>query len=147
VPLALEKGIVAHHVKVRNNKYVVKYEMDEWYIFWRDHRLKFSHQPNKNVYIFTSIFAPTDLEKKIAHRWKWYNPKSKNWEIVEDISYEIRGGRTGGYRGYTYKSNVKAGTWKVEVITVEEELVLGIVDFEIISDSVSKEKELKERSF
>src|SRR5690606_14043061 len=34
VPLALEKGIVAHHVKVRNNKYVVKYEMDEWYIFW-----------------------------------------------------------------------------------------------------------------
>lgn len=147
VPLALEKGIIAYDIKTRDNKYIVKYETDEWYIFWRDHHLEFSHQPNQKVYVFTSIFGPTNLEKKIAHRWKWFNLKSNAWEIVEDISYEIKGGRAGGYRGYTYKSNVKEGTWKVEVITVDEELVLGVVDFEIISGSAPKQGDLIERSF
>src|SRR5690606_11299362 len=146
VPLALEEGIVAHQVEVSNNKYKVIYEADDWYIFWRDHRLKFTHRPNENVYVFTSIFAPTNLEKAIAHRWKWLNPATEKWEIVEDIAYEIKGGRTGGYRGYTYKNNVKNGIWKVEVITVEEELVLGIVDFEIVSGFNNiKQRDLKEK--
>ncbi|WP_205941076.1 DUF2914 domain-containing protein [Albibacterium indicum] len=148
VPLALEEGIVAHQVEVSNNKYKVIYEADDWYIFWRDHRLKFTHRPNENVYVFTSIFAPTNLEKAIAHRWKWLNPATEKWEIVEDIAYEIKGGRTGGYRGYTYKNNVKNGIWKVEVITVEEELVLGIVDFEIVSGFNNiKQRDLKEKIF
>ncbi|HUH18775.1 DUF2914 domain-containing protein [Albibacterium sp.] len=147
VPLALEEGIVAHQVEISNDKYKVIYEADEWYIFWRDHRLEFTHRPNEDVYIFTSIFAPTNLEKAIAHRWKWLNPTTKNWEIVEDIAYEIKGGRTGGYRGYTYKNNVKNGIWKVEVITVDEELVLGVVDFEIVSGSSTKQIDLKERTF
>jgi len=147
VPLALEDGIVAHQVEISNDKYKVIYEADEWYIFWRDHRLKFTHRLNEDVYIFTSIFAPTNLEKAIAHRWKWLNPATKNWEIVEDIAYEIKGGRTGGYRGYTYKNNVKNGIWKVEVITVDEELVLGVVDFEIVSGSSTKQIDLKERRF
>lgn len=148
VPLALEEGIVAHQVEVSKNKYKVIYEADDWYIFWRDHRLKFTHRPNENVYVFTSIFAPTNLEKAIAHRWKWLNPATEKWEIVEDIAYEIKGGRTGGYRGYTYKNNVKNGIWKVEVITVEEELVLGIVDFEIVSGFNNiKQRDLKEKIF
>lgn len=136
VPLALDSGIVAHHIELENNNYVVTYETDEWYVFWRAHRLKYIYNPDEKVYIFTSIFAPTNLEKSIFHRWKWYNDSTSNWEIREDIGYEITGGRDAGYRGYTFKNNVKQGLWKVEVIT-EEELVIGVVDFEIIiSDSL-----------
>jgi hypothetical protein len=131
VPLALENGIVAHHIKVENNKYVVTYETDEWYVFWRKHRLKFIYNPGEDVYVFTSIFAPTDIEKSIFHRWNWYNDHTDEWEIVEEIGYEITGGRDAGYRGYTFKNSVKQGLWKVEVIT-EEELVIGVIDFEII---------------
>ncbi|WP_179336004.1 DUF2914 domain-containing protein [Winogradskyella costae] len=131
VPLALEKGLVAHNIKVEDNTYIVTYETDDWYIFWRDHRLKFISEPNKTVYIFTSIFAPTDIEKSIYHRWKWYNNQSEEWETIEDIGYKIKGGRNYGYRGYTYKNNTKPGLWKVEVIT-EEELIIGVVDFELI---------------
>ncbi|WP_445733725.1 DUF2914 domain-containing protein [Mariniflexile sp.] len=131
VPLALESGIVAHNIIVENNNYVVTYETDEWYVFWRDHRLRFIYNSGENVYVFTSIFAPTDIEKLIFHRWKWYNDNTNEWEIVEDIGYDITGGRDAGYRGYTFKNNVKQGLWKVEVIT-EEELILGIIDFEII---------------
>ncbi|NQU35683.1 MAG: DUF2914 domain-containing protein [Bacteroidetes bacterium] len=134
VPLALDSGIVAHNIKLENNNYVVTYETDEWYVFWREHRLKFIYNPDEKVYIFTSIFAPTDLEKSIFHRWKWYNDNTNKWEIMEKIGYNITGGRDAGYRGYTFKNNVKQGLWKVEVIT-EEEMVIGVIDFEIVVDS------------
>lgn len=146
VPLALESGIASHNVKLKNNKYIVSYETDEWYVFWREHRLEFIHTPGKRVYIFTSIFAPADIKKSIFHRWKWYNYTTKKWEIIEDIGYNITGGRDGGYRGYTFKTNVKQGLWKVEVIT-EEELVIGVVDFEIVAGNNLQPIEMVSKEF
>tara|TARA_R110000868_G_scaffold189802_1_gene433390 strand:+ start:1841 stop:2956 length:1116 start_codon:yes stop_codon:yes gene_type:complete len=146
VPLALEDGIVAHNIKLANNNYIVSYETEEWYIFWRKHKLKFIHQPNENVYVFSSVFAPTSLEKSIIHRWEWYNELTQEWEIVEDIGYDITGGRDGGFRGYTYKSNLKSGVWKVEVLT-EEELVLGVIDFEIVTSSSMIPKKIVSKKF
>lgn len=58
----------------------------------------------------------------------------------------ISGGRDDGYRGYTYKSNLKEGKWQVDVIT-EEELILGVIDFEIVIDSTLQPKRLTERRF
>ncbi|WP_369692158.1 DUF2914 domain-containing protein [Formosa haliotis] len=134
VPLALEDGMVAHSVKKENNKYVVAYESDKWYVFWRAHKFKYNYSPGEEVYVFTSIFAPTDIKKSIFHRWKWYNTSTQDWEVVDEIGYDITGGRDAGYRGYTYKSNVKPGLWKVEVVT-EEGLILGIINFDIITRS------------
>ena len=137
VPLALETGIVAHNIEVKDNKYIVAFETDEWNVFWREHRLKFVYNEGENVYVYTSIFAPTDIEKSILHRWKWYNESAKKWEVADEIGYKITGGRGTGFRGYTYKNNVKEGLWKVEVIT-KEGLVIGIVDFEIVIDDTLK---------
>ncbi|MET6991183.1 DUF2914 domain-containing protein [Sediminicola arcticus] len=144
VPLAMDIGIVAHNIKMENNKYLVSYETDEWYVFWRNHRLKFIHDPKESVFVFSSIFAPTDLEKSILHRWEWYNETIKEWEIVEDIGYDITGGRDGGYRGYTFKNSVKPGLWKVQVIT-EEELVLGVIDFEIVINPALRPKRMVQK--
>ncbi|PQJ82477.1 DUF2914 domain-containing protein [Polaribacter glomeratus] len=130
VPLALDKGVVAYNIDVKNGYYEVTYEVDDWYVFWRDHKINFSRYSNKPVYVFTSIFAPTDLKKKIYHQWKWYNNELETWENSDKIGFEIIGGRDNGYRGYSYKENVKDGEWKVEVIT-DEDLVLGVVDFNI----------------
>lgn len=141
VPLALDSGIVAHNVQLENNNYIVSYETDDWYIFWRKHKLEYIRRPDENVYAFSTIFAPTDIKKSIFHRWKWYNNNTGHWETVEDIGYDITGGRDGGYRGYTYKSNVAQGTWKVEVIT-EEELVLGVIDFKVIISSTLHPKQM-----
>ncbi len=146
VPLALQSGIIAYNVTVKNNEYIVSYERDEWYIFWREHKLKFNYRPEESVYVFTSIFAPTDLDKSIVHRWSWYNAATKQWEFVEDIGYDITGGRGGGFRGYTFKGNVKAGEWKVEVLT-EEELVLGVIDFEIVNNDSPASKRLAVKKF
>lgn len=146
VPLALDEGIVAHHIEIKDNAYYVTYERDEWYVIWRPHRIEYIHQPDEQVYVYSSIFAPTDLEKTVAHRWQWYNDSIGSWELVEDISYEITGGRDGGFRGYTYKNNVLPGDWKVEVIT-EEELVIGVIDFKIIIDDKQSPKRLVQKKF
>ncbi len=146
VPLALDSGIVAHNVERKNNNYLVTYETNDKYIFWRRHRLEFIFKPGEKVYVFTSIFAPTNINKKIAHRWKWYNEKAGKWQIVEDIKYKITGGRNAGFRGYTFKNNVKRGLWKVEVIT-EEELILGVVDFEIIISNSLKPRSVMTKRF
>jgi hypothetical protein len=144
VPLALDKGIVAYNIKQVNNDYIVTYDRDDTKIFWREHKLKFLYIPGEKVYVFTSIFAPTDIKKAILHRWKWYNDNTSEWEITDDIGYNITGGRDSGYRGYSFKNNVKEGLWKIEVIT-EEELVIGVIDFEIVINSYKKPKRLVDK--
>ncbi len=146
VPLALESGMVAHQVKKENNNYFVTYERDDWFIFWRDHRLKFIHQPKEKVFVFTSIFAPTEIKKSVAHRWKFFNEKIDEWQVVDRIDYQITGGRDAGYRGYTFKENIKPGLWKVDVIT-EEGLIIGVINFEIINNPNLKPKRLIKRKF
>lgn len=146
VPLALDEGIVAHYVEKKGNEYTVTYERNDSFIFWRDYRKKFVFKSDENVYIFSSVFAPTDLEKSIIHRWKWFNEESSEWELVEDIGYDIKGGRDEGFRGYTYKNNIWPGEWQVEVITTEE-LVLGVIDFEITIDDTIEPKHIIERTF
>lgn len=63
VPLALQTGIVAHNITTENNQYIVTYEEKEDFIFWRDYNSKFIHNPDSPVYVFSSIFAPTELKK------------------------------------------------------------------------------------
>lgn len=146
VPLALESGMVAHNVEKTNGQYVVTYEKEDWYKFWRENRLTYLYEPGTNVYVFTSIFAPTDLQKSVAHRWKWWNPDLEEWEISDKIGYEITGGRDKGYRGFTYKSNIKEGFWEVDVVT-KEGLVLGILNFEVEIDSTANQRRLETQTF
>ena len=146
VPLALDKGIVAHNITLENNNYLVTYESEDSYVFWRKHRLDFTYSPDQSVYIFSSIFAPTDLKKAVFHRWRWYNQNTDEWEILDDIGYDITGGRDGGFRGYTFKNNVKPGEWEVQVLT-EEEHVLGVINFKIIERPGDNPKNLRTDRF
>ncbi len=146
VPMALDKGIVAHNIVLKNGKYEVSYEPEESFIFWRKHKLDYSYTPAQRVYIFSSIFAPTDLKKSIFHRWRRYNDDTKEWVTVEDIGYDITGGRDGGFRGYTYKTNVMPGEWEVQVLT-EEEQVLGVIGFHINFNTNQEPLRLKTLKF
>ena len=146
VPMALDKGIVAHNIVLKNGKYEVSYEPEESFIFWRKHKLDYSYTPAQRVYIFSSIFAPTDLKKSIFHRWRRYNEDTKEWVTVEDIGYDITGGRDGGFRGYTYKTNVMPGEWEVQVLT-EEEQVLGVIGFHINFNTNQEPLRLKTLKF
>ncbi len=130
VPLALNKSIVAYNITKENNTYNITYEAENRFIFWREHTKQIGIKNADKIYVFTSVFAPTDLNKKVYHQWNRYNPDKQEWEVTDKIRFTIVGGRNTGFRGYTYKQNIAEGQWKVEVLT-EEGLIIGIVDFEL----------------
>ncbi|WP_441000253.1 DUF2914 domain-containing protein [Fodinibius sp. SL11] len=134
VPLSLQNGIVAYKVEKENNIFTVSYEQSASYNLWETYDKTFHYAPNDTVFIYTSIFAPTDLSKSVQHEWQRYDPSVQEWQTSDTISYEVIGGRRGGFRGYTYKENIASGKWRVNVVT-EEGLVLGKLDFRIIPDS------------
>lgn len=83
VPLALDTGVAAYRVERDNDRYFVSYEKDEWYKFWRNNRFNYIYKPGEEVFVFSSIFAPTHLEKSVAHLWKWFSPHTRQWEEIE----------------------------------------------------------------
>ncbi|WP_317192039.1 DUF2914 domain-containing protein [Salegentibacter maritimus] len=114
VPLAMDAGLVAHDVRKINNEYIVTYEKNQWYVFWRKHHITFHRQVDQRVYVFTSVFAPTDLKKSIFHRWKRYNAETRKWEVTDDLGFEVAGGRDRGFRGYTYKITLGKANGKLK---------------------------------
>jgi len=134
VPLALKDGLVAYNIDRVDEGYEITHERTSLLKFWENYSTTHYHAEGNPIYLFTSIFAPTAFSQTIAHRWKWYNPASKSWEITDRINYEITGGRDGGFRGHTYKSGVTEGRWRVEVVT-ENNRIVGIVNFEVIAVS------------
>jgi hypothetical protein len=53
-----------------------------------------------------------------------------DWITTDRIGYAIRGGRDGGWRGFTRKLNAAPGEWRVEVKT-ERGRLLGRIPIEI----------------
>ena len=146
VPLSLQSGLVAHQVSKKDQAFRVSYEQTAFYDFWKTYNHSFHYQDGDTVYVFTSIFAPTDLKKAVRHEWKWYDPQKDRWNTTDTIAYDVLGGRRGGFRGYTFKENVWPGRWRVNV-TTDEGMVLGEIDFTIVSDSTFTESSLTRRNF
>ncbi len=131
VPLSLKYGGVYHHVHRENNVYVLQYHAPPWYKFWVHYDKTFYYQPGDTVFCFTAVFAPTLLNTKIVHHWQVYSEKEGRWLTTDQRHFQLFGGREKGYRGYTYKRNVRPGQWRVDV---ENQLgqVLGRISFRIV---------------
>lgn len=146
VPLSLQSGMVAYHIRKKDHIFRVSYEQKSLYNFWNTYNKTFHYSAGDTVYVFTSIFAPTDLKKSVRHQWKWYDDDTKTWHSTDSIKYDVIGGREGGFRGYTFKKNVWPGRWRVNVTTAEG-LVLGRIDFRIIPDSTFDTRHLTTQDF
>lgn len=146
VPLSLQRGLVAYNVSKSGNTFEVTYEQSRFPNFWKSFRPTYYYSDSDSVFIYTSIFAPADLTQTVQHRWKWYDPDRERWNVTDTINYEVTGGREGGYRGYTFKRNIWPGLWVVDV-TTGNGLVLGAIEFSIVSDSTKDATGLTTRIF
>lgn len=146
VPLSLQEGVVAYDVEKEDGIFLVSYEQTAFYDIWETYDKTFNYSEDDTVFVFTSIFAPTDLTKSVQHEWKWYEPKTDQWNTTDTIAYEVIGGRRGGFRGYTFKENVWPGRWRVDV-TTGEGMVLGKIDFHITPDSAFSKRQLTTGKF
>ena len=131
VPLAMRFGGVFHHASREGPVFDLRYEQPAWYQFWVDSDQRFHYAEGDTVFAFTAVFAPTRLRKTIYHRWRVYDKAQHAWVSTDRIGYEVEGGRNRGYRGYTFKRNVRPGAWRVDVET-DAGRVIGRIRFDVV---------------
>ncbi len=132
IPLSL-KHIGMYHTAERteDGRYVMQYESPEWWEWYRKSDTKFHTNGSDTIYCYAAIFAPSRLTTKVFHHWEFYKPKTGEWEDRGKIPYEIRGGRDGGYRGFTYNKSYEPGEWRCTVET-ERGQIIGRETFEVV---------------
>jgi len=73
------------------------------------------------VAAFSAVAAPAGLREPIYHLWR------KDGTVLEEIPLSpVRGGRQGGFRTYSRKTDVgqePAGAWTVDVVTAHDQLI------------------------
>lgn len=131
LPLALKEAGVYHSVRKVGDVYQLKAEPREWYQQYLNYNTTFHRAPGERIYVFTAIFAPTNLSTTIIHDWWRYDEGLKGWVLESSVPFTIRGGREKGYRGYTILDSPKSGKWRVNVLSGEK--LVGRVSFVVVN--------------
>lgn len=141
LPLALKEAGVYHTLARVEGEYHLQEEPVPWYKSYLRYNTVFHRAPGESAYVFTAIFAPTGLTTTIIHEWERYDEISEEWVTEETVPFAISGGREGGYRGYSIKSDLREGKWRVNVLTPYGQVV-GRVSFAV--ENVDTMPELRE---
>jgi hypothetical protein len=143
VPLSIRDAGVYHSITNSGDGYVVEFEPRT---IWQRLSLRptIHLTEGERAYVYTSVYSPTDLNTDIVHDWQYYDSVQKKWISESQVAFHLIGGRQEGYRGYSYKTNLMSGKWKIYVRTPHGQ-VLGVYGFnvEIVSQSPRLEHELK----
>lgn len=143
IPLSLKDAGVYHFIEREGNNYIVIGEKKEWYeplLFFIPETVDL--EVSLPLYVFSSVFAPTDLDTRIIHDWQYFDDNTDKWLSATKITFPIMGGRDEGYRGFSKKENLFEGKWRVDVKT-ERNQIIGRIRFNI--KTKMSEVELKEQ--
>lgn len=120
LPLALKNAGVYHSFALEGADIHLGAEQGWWYapiLSLFSYSTTFHTAAGGTAYVYSAIFAPTGLTTTIVNEWQRYDAGQGAWVTVADIPYDIVGGSEGGYRGYTYDSNLTPGRWRVNIET------------------------------
>ncbi|MDO8664308.1 MAG: DUF2914 domain-containing protein, partial [Candidatus Liptonbacteria bacterium] len=84
------------------------------------------------VYAYSAIFSPAEFNTGIVHEWQKYDGNAGQWVTSTRVNLSAAGGREGGYRIYSMKTNVTPGEWRVNVKTPQGQ-VIGRLRFNVIA--------------
>ncbi len=134
LPLSLKEAGVYHSVAKVGTEYHLTAEIEPWYAALFTYNTVFHVANGSTAYVYSAVFAPSGLSTTILHEWQRYDIKSTSWVTVDTQRFPISGGRDGGYRGYSLKTGLSAGKWRVNVKTIYGQLV-GRITFTVDSTS------------
>ena len=130
IPLSLKDAGVYHSLyRTSDGNYNATEEPQGFWDFFKSYEL-FHQVAGQPVYVFTSIFSPTNLNTVIVHDWQHYDDTTHKWVSTSQIPLSIVGGREGGFRTYSIKTLTQTGLWRVDVKTPKGQLI-GRVKFEV----------------
>lgn len=134
LPLALKEAGVYHAVSRIGDDYVLMAEQIPWYKRYLLYNTTYHRVRGEPAHVFTAIYAPGSLSTVVLHEWQY--KKDGSWVTENVVPFTISGGRDEGYRGYSSKSSLRDGAWRVNVLTKSGQ-VIGRVSFELESASSS----------
>lgn len=130
-PLMLKHIGVYHSIsRTPESDYKGMMEPPFWYELFADTSRLYTYEKGKSAYCASAVFAPARLEAPVFHRWEHYDELDDDWIAGGRIPFSIRGGRDGGFRGYTV-SPVRPGTWRCSVET-ERGALIGRITFKVV---------------
>lgn len=131
IPLSIKDAGMYHSVqKNGDGNYDVTYEDYGWKGYFKLYP-DFNETPGAPVYAFSAIFSPKDLNITILHEWQHYDEIQKKWTTERIINLPVVGGRDGGFRTYSVRSNLNSGKWQVNIKT-EQGQTIGHLRFNIL---------------
>jgi hypothetical protein len=88
--------------------------------------------PGNLIYAYSAIFSPKNLNLTILHEWQHYDEIQNKWITGTVINLPVTGGRDGGFRTYSARSNLVPGKWRVNIKTKEGQTI-GRLRFNLVS--------------
>jgi hypothetical protein len=128
IPLALKDADVYHFLQRNGQDYTAVTE--EQPLDWIVPGETLNILEGNPVYVYTAIFSPAKIDTEITHHWQYYDPELHTWVSKDELSFEIVGGREDGFRGFTMKSALAEGRWRVDVETKRGQ-TLGRIQFRV----------------
>ncbi|HCC55467.1 MAG TPA: DUF2914 domain-containing protein [Desulfobulbaceae bacterium] len=132
VPLVKRDIKVGRNFEHTANEFRLTLEKAPWWVFWREFSDEVHVAAGERLYCVSAVFAPRGLNTRLYHRWEHYDVK-RGWLTISRIGFGLSGGRSGGFRGYTYRQNMGAGQWRVKVET-ENGRTVATHTFNVVTD-------------
>lgn len=143
VPLSLKESGIYHDVsRSSTGDYLGGKEVDDRFLANFRRPVFHMTDSDKAVYYFSSVSAPAEITAPITHVWECYDETAKAWITSTTVSFELSGGREGGYRAYSKKENVQDGLWRVTV-KVGDKRIVGRRTFTIVKGQSVQVNEIK----
>jgi len=131
LPLSLKDAGVYYSIeKNQDGNYLVTSENNPGWKKYFTPYPDFQKIPDSPVYVYSAIFSPQNLNLTIIHEWQYYDELHNKWITESMISLPVIGGRDGGFRTYSMRSNLADGKWRVNIKT-EFGQTIGHLQFNI----------------
>lgn len=136
IPLSLKFSSVYHDFsRIQGVEYRGFYEPSDKFVFWKKRSNTFNRFENESVFVYSQIYAPVNLNIDIYHKWEYFDRNKTRWVTTDEVKIPITGGRLDGYRGFSKKTNISEGFWRVR-ITTDRNQTIGQVSFKVIDSEI-----------
>jgi len=131
IPLSLKDAGIYHSLmRDANGNYDVQYEPQGWKSYFTTYDL-YHYVQGDTVYAYSSVFSPTDININIVHQWQYFDTTTNKWTDSDRVVLSLVGGRDGGFRTYSEKSDLTPGLWRVNIQTMQGQLI-GRIKFDVV---------------
>lgn len=133
VPVSLREAGIYHNVQRIGGAYQLDSEPESvWQRFLPGQVIH--EDSDGKIYAYTAIYTPKDLNIPIYHEWQRYDTEHGTWVTSDRLSFSMTGGSQQGYRGYTFKTHLQPGEWRVNVETARGQIIGRIPFTYVIKD-------------